>query len=118
MDTLSVFKTDAIGRSATPPRFVTLYYQRFASHTEIGREPLPLCVTVFRATDLCRDPKLRKKKIKSQTDWFTEAGADAAYFGSAADVSYEDAKQAFSSHLASLSGERDDRKRAALATRS
>ncbi len=61
-----------------------------------------------------RQPKLRKKKIGRSTYWFTEAGGAATYFGNLDEVSYDDARQAFSKHIGTLGEEAKDRKRTVL----
>lgn len=49
-----------------------------------------------------RLPKLRKKKIRGSTYYFTEAGGSPTYFGNVQEVSYEDARKLFSAHVQSL----------------
>ena len=49
-----------------------------------------------------REPKLRKKKVKSSIYWFSEAGGTPTYFGRVGEVSFDDARQAFRNHLKSL----------------
>jgi len=61
-----------------------------------------------------RQPKLRKKKISGNTYWFTEAGGNATYFGNVEEVSYDDARRAFSKHIGNVSEEGKDRKRSVL----
>ena len=59
-----------------------------------------------------RQPKLRKKKIR--TYWFTEAGESPTYLSYVDEVSYDDARRAFSKHIFTLDENEKGRKRAVL----
>ncbi len=48
-------------------------------------------------------PKLRKKRVGKSTYWFTSAGGEPTYFGNVNELSYDQARDAFSKLMESLS---------------
>ena len=51
---------------------------------------------------MSRDPKLRKKTTKGQTYWHTRTGGVDTHFGNVKEVAHENARRAFTAHVASL----------------
>lgn len=49
-------------------------------------------------------PKLRKKKVGKSLYWFTKAGGET-YFGNVQDVSYDEARRLFATHIRNLAEE-------------
>jgi integrase len=49
-----------------------------------------------------RKPALRRKKVGKSEYWFTKAGGFDTYFGNVKEVSYEDARRQFASHIKNL----------------
>lgn len=60
---------------------------------------------------MARQPKLRKKKIGKSVYWFTKAGGSETYFGDVEEVSHDEARKAFATHLHRVTEERPGSKR-------
>jgi hypothetical protein len=61
-----------------------------------------------------RLPQLRKKKVRDQLWWYTDAGGSATYFGKVEDAPFAVANRQFAEHITSLSDSPAPHKRGAL----
>jgi integrase len=59
-------------------------------------------------------PKLRKKKVREQLWWYTDAGGSATYFGKVDEVPFADANKQFAEHITNLSDGTASHKRGTL----
>jgi integrase len=61
-----------------------------------------------------RQPQLRKKKVREQLYWYTDAGGSATYFGKVDEVPFAEANRLFAEHVTSISDNPVPNKRAGL----